>query len=101
MIASHVFVVKIDQNKTNLGNIVTGLLSLARLVKKEQNHLAFLVAQYESIHTNLPPTLSVTQVKNVRKIFKIQELIHSIIFKTCPKNKIINSRILSNDISRY
>ena len=56
------------------GNIITGLYSLYRLTKSDPSNIAFLVSQYELIHSNLPPTLSVTQVKNVRKIVKIQLL---------------------------
>ena len=57
------------------GNIVTGLFSLWRLAKKEPTrHLGFMVQQYESVHANLPPTLSATQVQNVRKILKLQLL---------------------------
>ena len=32
------------------------------------------MAQYESVHASLPPTLSATQVQNVRKILKLQLL---------------------------
>ena len=33
-----------------------------------------VVIQFEFVHANLPPTLSATQVQNVRKIMKIQLL---------------------------
>jgi len=49
-----------------------------------------MVTQYESIHSNLPPTLSVTQVQNVRKIVKIQLLD---ILRTIPGAQPFHSNI--------
>ena len=54
------------------GNVVAGLVSLSRLAKSEPNLMTSVVSQFEFVHANLPPTLSVTQVQNVRKIMKIQ-----------------------------
>ena len=82
------------------GNIVTGLMSLSRLAKSDNSYLSFMVTQYESIHSNLPPTLSVTQVQNVRKIVKIQLLD---ILRTVPGAQPFHSNIyqasFQNDIS--
>ena len=72
------------------GNIVTGLMSLSRLAKSDNSYLSFMVTQYESIHSNLPPTLSVTQVQNVRKIVKIQLLD---ILRTVPGAQPFHSNI--------
>ena len=72
------------------GNIVTGLMSLSRLAKYDNSYLSFMVTQYESIHSNLPPTLSVTQVQNVRKIVKIQLLD---ILRTVPGAQPFHSNI--------
>lgn len=72
------------------GNIVTGLMSLSRLAKTDNSYLSFMVTQYESIHSNLPPTLSVTQVQNVRKIVKIQLLD---ILRTIPSAQPFHSNI--------
>lgn len=54
------------------GNMVAGLVSLSRLAKSNAKLMMPVITQYEFIHANLPPTLSVTQVQNVRKIMRIQ-----------------------------
>jgi len=44
------------------GNVVAGLVSLSRLAKGNPKLMSSVITQYEFIHANLPPTLSVTQV---------------------------------------
>ena len=73
------------------GNIITGLYSLWRLAKfNPSRHLSFMIQQYESVHANLPPTLSATQVENVRKILKLQLLD---ILKTTPQTQPYHPQI--------
>jgi hypothetical protein len=52
--------------------MVAGLMSLSRLAKSDSKLMSSAITQYEHNHTNLPPTLSATQVKNVRKVMRVQ-----------------------------
>ena len=64
------------------GNLVAGLTSLSRIAKTEADYISTVISEFENLNASLPPTLSITQVKNVRKLIRIQ-LID--LFKSCPE----------------
>ena len=63
-------------------NLVAGLTSLSRIAKTEADYISTVISEFENLNASLPPTLSITQVKNVRKLIRIQ-LID--LFKSCPE----------------
>ncbi|CAG5098850.1 Oidioi.mRNA.OKI2018_I69.XSR.g16034.t1.cds [Oikopleura dioica] len=66
------------------GNLVAGLTSLSRIAKTERDYVSTVISEFENLNASLPPTLSITQVKNVRKLIRIQ-LID--IMKSCPETR--------------
>ncbi len=66
------------------GNLVAGLTSLSRIAKTEADYISTVISEFENLNASLPPTLSITQVKNVRKLIRIQ-LID--LLKSCPETQ--------------
>ncbi|XP_063678160.1 symplekin-like [Bolinopsis microptera] len=52
-------------------NLMTSIGSLTNVAKQRPNYLGPVVQVFESLHANLPPTLSKSQVSSVRKQLKL------------------------------
>lgn len=55
-------------------NLMTCMGALTNIAKQRPQYIARVVAGYEALHVNLPPTLANSQVSSVRKSLKMQML---------------------------